>query len=75
MTPEMEADLQRSLGSIGATLERIEQNLQDHKKLTKKEIDLLAVRVRQVEGKINWGAGAVAVLGSIAALVYGGWHR
>ncbi len=75
MTPEMEMEIHKSLGSIGATLIRIEENLQDHKKLTKVEMDLLATRVRQVEGKINWGAGAVAVLGTLAAVIYGGWTR
>ncbi len=75
MTPEMEAELHKSLGSINATLERIEENLRDHKKLTKREIDLLAARIRVTEGKINWAGGAVAVVGSVAAIIFGGFYR
>ena len=75
MTPEMEAELHKSLGCINATLIRIEQNLTEHKKLTKRELEHLTGRVRQTESKINWAGGAAAVIGSVGAIIFGGWYR
>ncbi len=71
----MEADLHKQLGCISATLVRIEEGLSEHKKTTRYSLDAMNKRVRMVEGKVNWGAGVVAVLGSIAAVIYGGWTR
>ena len=75
MTPEMEAELNKSLGSIVATLQRIEKGLDAHVVATDKKFNHMNGRVRGVESKINWAGGATAVVGGIAALVFGGFYK
>ncbi len=71
----MEAELNKSLGCIVATLERIEKNLDTHVASTDKKFNHINGRVRAVESKLNYGAGALAVLGSIGALIFGGFYK
>ena len=75
MKPEMEADLHKALGSIEATLKRIEKGLETHVAVTDKRFNHMNGRVRGVESKINWAGGATAVIGSLAAIVFGGFYK
>lgn len=71
----MEMELHRTLGKILANQESMNARFAEHFDDDKKQFAAIRNRINGVESKINYGAGALAVLGAVGAVVFGGFYR